>query len=80
MLYALCSNSECDFSIELQDKVAGRPVATPKECPRCNHPIISFCPNCGFILTGNADAKICELCKEDIQVSFAKIQPRAQTA
>ncbi len=80
MPYALCSNSECDFTIELQDKVNGRPIATPQECPSCKSQMISLCPNCGFLLIGNSHAHICGFCKADIRLSLAKLQAGARTA
>jgi hypothetical protein len=74
MPYALCSNSECDFTIELQDKANGQPIETPNECPSCKSQMISLCPNCGFLLIGSSQKHICGLCKKDIRLSLAKLQ------
>jgi len=79
MPYALCSNSECDFTIELQDKATGQPIETPQECPFCESQVISLCPNCGFLLMGNSREHICGFCKADIRFSLASLQARNRT-
>jgi hypothetical protein len=80
MPYALCSNLECDFTLELQDKISGLPIETPKECPSCKSQMISLCPNCGFLLIGNSHGPICGLCKADIRFLLANLQAGARTS
>jgi ssDNA-binding Zn-finger/Zn-ribbon topoisomerase 1 len=77
MPYALCSNSECDHSIELHD--SGRDMDTPIECPRCKSSMISLCPECGFLLMGTPGATVCAVCRADIRRVFVKWRARAQS-
>jgi hypothetical protein len=80
MPYALCSNSKCDFSIELHDRLNGNSRATPGVCPRCACPMISTCPECGFLLMGTRGATACAVCRADIRRIFARRRTRAQSA
>jgi hypothetical protein len=79
MPYALCSNSKCDFSIELHDRVNGNSRATPEVCPRCKCPMISTCPECGFLLMDTLGATACVVCRADIRRVFARWRARAQS-
>jgi hypothetical protein len=80
MPYALCSNSKCDFSVELHDRVNGNSRATPKVCPRCKGSMISICPECGFLLMGTQGATACAVCRADIRSVFKRWRARAQSA
>ena len=80
MPYAICSNSKCEYSIELHDRANGHPIKTPTECPRCRSSMISTCPECGFLLMGNPAPTACELCRVDIRRAFARRHARAQSA
>ncbi len=72
---ALCSRPACDFRIELQDPKAGISIPTPRICPRCEAPMISLCPECGFLLIGipKGEHPLCEVCKVDIRGAFARM-------
>jgi hypothetical protein len=72
MPYALCSNSECRYSIELHDRSNGVSIATPEECPRCRSSMIVTCPECGFLLLGRPGAPVCPVCLVDIRGVFEK--------
>ena len=80
MPYALCSNSNCEYSIELHARTNGTSVETPLSCPRCKRPLISTCPECGFLLMGTPGATICAVCRADIRLVFLKRLKRAQSA
>jgi hypothetical protein len=80
MPYALCSNSACDYTIELHDRINGQPIETPNSCPSCKSRMISLCPNCGFLLIANSPKHICGFCKADIRLSLAKLQAVARSA
>jgi hypothetical protein len=77
---ALCSNSKCECSIELHDRTNGHSTKTPTECPRCKSPMISTCPECGFLLMGNPAATDCAVCRADIRRVFARRRARVQSA
>lgn len=83
MPYALCSNSKCGYSIELlelQNRPEGVPLEAPLSCPRCDWPMISICPECGFLLFGTPGATICAVCRSDIRRVYAKCHVRARSA
>ena len=80
MPHAICSNSSCDFSIKLHDIEAGSSIETPQECPRCASAIISTCPECGFLLTGNPLATHCFLCQSDLKAVFAMKRKPSQSS
>jgi len=80
MPYALCSNSQCEYSIKLHDRPNGLSVETPLSCPRCKRPMISICPECGFLLMGTTGATVCAVCRADIRQGFIKWRTRAQSA
>ena len=80
MPYALCSNSKCEYSIELHDKANGHSIKTPTECPLCKFPMISICPQCGFLLMGNCGATDCAVCRADIRRVHMKWRARVQSA
>lgn len=75
MPLAICSRPACDHRIELQDPKNGTSVPTPTVCPRCEAPMISLCPECGFLLVGLVKEKhpLCAICKADIRQVFAQI-------
>lgn len=72
---AICSRPACDQRIELQDPKNGTSVPTPTVCPRCEAPMISLCPECGFLLIGlvKEEHPLCAVCKADIRQVFARI-------
>jgi ribosome-binding protein aMBF1 (putative translation factor) len=65
---AVCSLPRCDFLIELQDRTQGTSTPTPKVCPKCDSPIISLCPACGFLLFRPQRGRLrsCNSCGENI--------------
>ncbi len=72
MPYALCSNLQCEYSIELHDRETGRSTETPVACPQCGSLIISICPECGFLLLDRLGAPHCVVCLADVRLAFAK--------
>src|SRR5258708_8804083 len=71
MPHAICSNFSCGYNIKLHNIESGLSRETPKECPRCAFPMISICPECKFLLTGNPLAIHCSLCHADLKAVFA---------
>ena len=80
MPYALCSNSKCEYSVELHNRANGLPVETPMKCPRCKYPMISTCPECGFLLMGNCGATECAVCRADIRRVYMEWRACIQSA
>lgn len=71
-LSAICTNPCCDFQIKLQDYETGTSIPTPRECPQCGEPVISLCPDCGFLLVGKLDIgnPTCALCGRDVRKAY----------
>ena len=67
MLYALCTNRQCAFTVELQDAMTGRSIETPKACPVCRSEVISVCPSCGFPLVGAPGSPTCPVCAANMK-------------
>ncbi len=72
---ALCSRPACDFRIELQDRKTGMSISAPSICPKCEAPLISVCPACGFLLIQIPAGKhpLCSVCRADIRSAFARL-------
>ena len=76
MPHAICSSPNWSFIIKLHDIERGQSIATPDECPCCASAMISICPQCGFLLTGNPEATRCSLCQADLKVCFCNEKGR----
>jgi rubrerythrin len=72
---ALCSSPACDFRIKLQDGTTGKSISTPHTCPKCEAPMVSVCPECGFLLIDIPAEKHprCPVCRLDIRETFARM-------
>src|SRR4029077_15983100 len=77
MLYALCSNRRCHYSVELHDTERGRSIETPQKCPICKFEVISACPNCGFPFVGAPGSTICQVCGSYMKRSSVELQAGA---
>jgi hypothetical protein len=75
---AICSQTGCDYRIELQDNKIGTSIETPLQCPKCGTPIVAFCPCCRFPLLGHFDMENprCAVCRQDIRTAFWRQWPR----
>jgi hypothetical protein len=75
--YALCSNHRCDYLDDFQNceyrKSAGEKLLLL--CPKCQAPIITFCPSCFFPLIGNfgENNRTCQMCFQDVRVSLTNL-------
>ena len=77
MLYALCSNRRCHYTVELQDIEKGRSIETPQKCPICKFEVISACPNCRFPLVRAPGSTICQVCGANMKELPVKQQTSA---
>ncbi len=78
---AICSSSNCTYAVELHDNKNGTSLDTPDKCPVCKAPIISLCPQCGFLLLGEIDPSSprCMVCRYPIRQAYARLRAHAHS-